>query len=68
MKKALLVLGAILITLWAHRVATVQRGYWAIGGEFLVVPLIILARSVVGQVVEMMVEFKALLIKKESPQ
>lgn len=45
------ILGAIL-TPFAHKAATAQRGYFAIGGEFLIIPLLILIVFIGEQIIK----------------
>lgn len=61
MKRAwsiLIILGAILLTAVAHEAATAHRGYRAIGGEFLIAPLIFVAMTAMGQATQMIKELK----------
>ena len=53
----LAIIGSILTPL-AHEIATSQRGYGAIGGEFLIIPLILIAALAVEQVKEAIEEAK----------
>lgn len=60
MKRLYLIVAIIgvILTPIAHKVATAQRGYWAIGGEILIVPLFMLIVLAGDQVEEAITEFK----------
>lgn len=60
----LALIGSILTPL-AHKLATVQRGYGAIGGEFLIIPLILIAALAVEQVKEAIEEAKEVFKEEE---
>ncbi|OLS02441.1 hypothetical protein [Tissierella creatinophila] len=57
-KKILLIELSILATLILHYFTTQNRGYKAIGGEFLLIPLVYILCSIVGQVVSFREEVK----------
>lgn len=60
----LAIIGSILTPL-AHEIATSQRGYGAIGGEFLIIPLILIAALAVEQVKEAIGEAKEVFKEEE---
>lgn len=60
----LAIIGSILAPL-AHEIATSQRGYGAIGGEFLIIPLILIAALAVEQVKEAIGEAKEVFKEEE---
>lgn len=66
MKKyiAAVIIGAIL-TYWGHQAATLQRGYVAVGGEFLLIPLALMAVSAFDNSRELIEEFKELFRRDE---
>lgn len=66
MKKyiAAVIVGAIL-TYWGHQVATLERGYVAIGGEMFMIPLALMAVSAFENAKELLEESKELFRKDE---
>ena len=59
-----IILGAIL-TPMAHKAATSYRGYTAIGGEILLIPLFMLLILAADQAKEVMAEFKEVFNEEE---
>ena len=43
----------IILTPLAHKFETARRGYSAIGGEFLIAPLLLLVAMLIGQMYEL---------------
>lgn len=66
MKKyiAAVIIGAIL-TYWGHETATLQRGYVAVGGEFLLIPLALMVVSAFDNSRELIEELKELFRRDE---
>lgn len=58
------ILGAILTPI-AHKMVTVQRGYRAVGGEFLLIPLFMLIVLAKDQVKYGIEEFKEIFEEEE---
>lgn len=42
----------VMLTPLAHKFETARRGYSAIGGEFLIIPLLLLVSLLIGQMYE----------------
>lgn len=55
-----LIIGSILTSI-SHKVATIQRGYKALGGEFLIIPLLIIMMLSIKQIGEIAEETKKAL-------
>lgn len=59
-----IILGAIL-TPKAHEIATAQRGYFAIGGEILIIPLLLLMTMIGIQIKERIDETNRVFEERE---
>lgn len=60
----LALIGSILTPL-AHKLATAQRGYGAIGGEFLIIPLLMIIALAMDQVKEVISDVKEVFEDEE---
>lgn len=65
-KKIIFILSSILITLIIHNLVTRTRGYSAIGGEFLVIPLLLIINQGVILIKERWKETNEYFERKES--
>jgi len=53
----------MILTRIAHRIATAERGYEAIGGEFLILPLLIVIAMEMNRVKYMIEEIREVFIE-----
>lgn len=58
------ILGAILTPI-GHKIATADRGYWAIGGEILIIPLLMIIVLAADQVRERIQETNEVFRERE---
>lgn len=63
----LAIIGAILTPI-AHNAATAQRGYGAIGGEFLIVPLLMIMLLAIDEAKEAIVDMKEIFSEEEEEE